>query len=317
MAKRKLKKKVKIVFGLFIVAVLGLILGIKAIKTYQYHQTYEYKLLEKNYTLNETKILIKKLSSKELEEILKAKYNNKIASFVKEKYFLYKNLNRYLAYKDKNDTETDENVIALVNVNRDKDYYTDIVETNTNLKEAMLVNKYHALNKTYEAPSIVKISSSYAYADNELNEDAYNAFRELANNAKTAGYTILILSSYRPYADQEKIWNDRKATYGIRKADQYAARAGSSEHETGYAIDVADYNDKNDEFGKTESYKWMINNSYKYGYILRYPEKKENITGYAYEPWHYRYVGKELANKVYNSGLTFDEYYEFYLNDSK
>ena len=73
------------------------------------------------------------------------------------------------------------------------------------------------------------------------------------------------------------------------------------------------FNDKNDSFKDTESYTWMINNCYKYGFILRYPENKENITGYSYEAWHYRYVGTSLATKIYNEGITFDEYYAYYM----
>ena len=130
---------------------------------------------------------------------------------------------------------------------------------------------------------------------------------------KKEGYTILIVSSYRTYQDQEDVWKDYKASFGTKKADAYAARAGSSEHETGLAIDVADYNDKNDKFEATESFKWMQTNAHKYGYILRYPKGKENITGYSYEAWHYRYVGVDTATKVYNEGITYDEYYEYYL----
>ena len=68
-------------------------------------------------------------------------------------------------------------------------------------------------------------------------------------------------------------------------------------------------------FKDTEAYKWLLNNSYKYGFILRYPDGKNKLTGYNFESWHYRYVGVELAEKVYNSGLTYDEYYAFYLDN--
>ena len=152
----------------------------------------------------------------------------------------------------------------------------------------------------------------------EINSQDYfydEAYKNLAEAAKADGYTILILSSYRDYEYQDKLWKQRKQVYGTRKADDYAARAGSSEHETGYAIDVSDFYDKNDSFKDTESYQWMLNNAHKYGFILRYPEDKEEITGYKFESWHYRYLGVDLATKVYNEGITFDEYYEFYLNN--
>ena len=230
-------------------------------------------------------------------------------------YFMFKNLDRYLSYYEKNDSKSLNEIVALVNVNRDKDYYKDLVDTDTSKGTAMLVNKYHALTKDYQASDIVKTSATYSYANNELNSEAYEAYKNLAEAAKADGYTILILSSYRDYEYQDKLWNQRKQAYGTRKADDYAARAGSSEHETGYAIDVADFYDKNDSFKDTESYQWMLNNAHKYGFILRYPEDKEEITGYKFESWHYRYLGVDLATKVYNEGITFDEYYEFYLNN--
>ena len=183
----------------------------------------------------------------------------------------------------------------------DVDTFTDNAERNSKkrLKEIITV-----FNKNKVIESI--ITSKHP-------ERVKNAFEELAKNAKKEGYTILIVSSYRTYQDQEDVWKDYKASFGTKKADAYAARAGSSEHETGLAIDVADYNDKNDKFEATESFKWMQTNAHKYGYILRYPKGKENITGYSYEPWHYRYVGIDTATKVYNEGITYDEYYEYYL----
>lgn len=315
MAKRKLKKKVKKILFISIVALILLIVGIKVINNYKYKQTYEYKFLQKEYTLEEYKTLSSKLNNNELEILLSKDKNSNIVKLINEKYFMFKNLDRYLSYYEKNDSKSLNEIVALVNVNRDKDYYKDLVDTDTSKGTAMLVNKYHALTKDYQASDIVKTSATYSYANNELNSEAYEAYKNLAEAAKADGYTILILSSYRDYEYQNKLWNQRKQAYGTRKADDYAARAGSSEHETGYAIDVADFYDKNDSFKDTESYQWMLNNAHKYGFILRYPEDKEEITGYKFESWHYRYLGVDLATKVYNEGITFDEYYEFYLNN--
>lgn len=314
MAKLKLKKKFKIILVILIL-LIGSFIGIsKAVKVHKYHQTYEYKFLQKNYNLDEIKVLTSKLDNAKLDELLSKEYNENISKVLMEKYFMLKNLDRYLSYIEKNPDKSISEVVALVNVNRDRDYYENITETDTSKGNSMLVNKYHSLSKDYEVQDIVKASSTYAYDGMSLNKEAYDAFKNLANDAKKEGYTIVILSSYRTYDYQDKLWNDRKNKGGIEKADAYAARAGSSEHETGLAIDVADY--KNPiNFGEQESFNWMVNNSYKYGYILRYPLGKENITGYDYEAWHYRYLGVDLATKVYNEGITFDEYYEFYLNN--
>ncbi len=313
--KLKLKKSVKKVLIGIIIVVFLVFGSLKLYSNYCYKKTYEYKFLEKNYTLEQYKILEDKLSKEELGIILNKDYSAVYANLVSEKYFMFKNIDRYVSYYHENNNLTFSDVVALVNVNRDRDYYEDLKETDTSNFNSMLVNKYYALSNDYEVKDIVKCSSAYAYANNELNKEAYEAFKSLADAAKKEGHVILILSSYRTYEKQDSLWKQRKDLYGIKKADAYAARAGSSEHETGLAIDVAEYLDKNDEFGKTESFIWMQENAYKYGFILRYPENKENITGYSYEPWHYRYLGVELATKVYNEGITFDEYYAFYLNN--
>ena len=312
--KLKLKKKFKrrLIILLFIIIIS--IVGIKSYKTYKYHQTYEYKLLEKNYTKEETDLLLEKLDKTRIEKLLTTEKNEKLINILNEKYFLIKNLDKYIAYSDKNPEISLTEVIALVNVHRDQDYYENMEAADTSKGNTMLVNKYNALSKDYEVEDLKTISKTYSYGDNKkLNKEAYDAFISLADDAKKEGYTILIVSSYRTYQDQEDVWKDYKASFGTKKADAYAARAGSSEHETGLAIDVADYNDKNDKFEATERFKWMQTNAHKYGYILRYPKGKENITGYSYEAWHYRYVGIDTATKVYNEGITYDEYYEYYL----
>ena len=312
--KLKLKKKFKKRLIIFLFIIIISIVCIKSYKTYKYHQTYEYKLLEKNYTKEETALLLEKLDKTKIEKLLTTEKNEKLINILNEKYFLIKNLDKYLAYSDKNPEISLTEIVALVNVHRDEDYYENMDVTDTSKGNTMLVNKYNALSKDYEVENLTNISKTYSYGDNKkLNKEAYDAFINLADDAKKEGYTILIVSSYRTYQDQEDVWKDYKASFGTKKADAYAARAGSSEHETGLAIDVADYYDKNDKFEDTESFQWMQANAHKYGYILRYPKEKENITGYSYEAWHYRYVGVETATKVYNEGITYDEYYEYYL----
>lgn len=314
MPRLKLKKSVRKNLIILVLAITILVIGFKAIKTYKYHQTYEYKFLQINYNLDEIKVLTSKLDNKYLDDLLTKEYNGNIPKLLTEKYFMLKNLDRYLDFISKNPAKSLSDIVALVNVNRDRVFYENLETTDTSKGSAMLVNKYHALSKDYECKDIVKVSTTYGYSGMSLNKEAYDAFKRLANDAKKDGYTIVILSSYRTYEYQDKLWNNRKNQKGIEKADAYAARAGSSEHETGLAIDVADYNNPIN-FGEQESYTWMLNNSYKYGYILRYPQGKEDITGYDYEAWHYRYVGVDLATKVHNEGITFDEYYEFYLNN--
>ena len=202
--KLKLKKKFKrrLIILLFIIIIS--IVGIKSYKTYKYHQTYEYKLLEKNYTKEETDLLLEKLDKTRIEKLLTTEKNEKLINILNEKYFLIKNLDKYIAYSDKNPEISLTEVIALVNVHRDQDYYENMEVADTSKGNTMLVNKYNALSKDYEVEDLKTISKTYSYGDNKkLNKEAYDAFISLADDAKKEGYTILIVSSYRTYQDQE------------------------------------------------------------------------------------------------------------------
>ena len=150
----------------------------------------------------------------------------------------------------------------------------------------------------------------------EVRQEVYDAYLEMWNAAHDEEEIYLLaLSGYRSKAEQEKEYNYYKDLKGQDYADKIAARPGWSEHQTGLAIDI--YSKEcslTSCFKESKSYKWLEANSYKYGFIIRYTEGDEDITGYHYESWHYRYLGKELAQKVHDSGLTYDEYYAFYLD---
>lgn len=153
-------------------------------------------------------------------------------------------------------------------------------------------------NKTYPLPS--------TYAPGFLQEANY-AYDLLRQGAKAEGLNIYTLNSYRSYIDQKIIYNDYVNRDGKENADTYSARPGHSEHQSGLAVDV---NSLDQDWENTTEGKWLSSNCYKYGFIIRYPKGKENITGYIYEPWHIRYVGTDLAEKLYNNGkwITLEEY---------
>ncbi len=160
-------------------------------------------------------------------------------------------------------------------------------------------------NKTYSLPS------SYAPG---LQSSIQNAFNKLRNDATSLGYNFYIGSGYRSYWDQKIIYNNYVSWDGQVNADTYSARPGHSEHQSGLAVDVCDSNVEaciTSAFDSTEQAKWLNDNCYKYGLIIRYPKGKSNLTGYMYESWHLRYVGEELATKLYNNGdwITVEEYY--------
>lgn len=130
-------------------------------------------------------------------------------------------------------------------------------------------------------------------------------------DAKSAGLTLVPLSGYRSYSTQVSVYNNEVKTYGQAKADTQSARPGTSEHQTGLAIDVGGGGcGVEDCFGATPEGKWVAANAYKYGYIVRYTAGKEAITGYRAEPWHIRYVGTELSTEMQKQGVpTLEEFF--------
>ena len=127
------------------------------------------------------------------------------------------------------------------------------------------------------------------------------------------GYKIDIMSGYRTYEYQDNLYNKSLQEKGYADTFRSIAKPGCSEHQTGLAIDICIYHDGKcyieHEIENTAELSWLKNNCAQYGFILRYPKEKEDITGYNYEPWHYRFVGVELATKLYEEDITLEEYY--------
>ena len=173
----------------------------------------------------------------------------------------------------------------------------------------VLVNKNNKLDENYIPENLEEINNSYACKEKYLKKEARISFETMAKEAKKEGYDIIAVSTYRSYNYQDKLYNNYVKSKGIYYADISSARAGFSEHQTGLAVDVADKSLDYDNFEETKEFIWMINNSYKYGFILRYPKAKFHITGFKYEPWHYRYVGIDIAKIIHDNNITLEEYY--------
>ena len=310
--KRKIKK------GPIIAAILIVVIGVGgffAFKEIRYRMSNTYKLLKIGYNETETNILIEKYDKEKLKELIQDKtLDSNIPKLLQQKYYLEKNLDRYLTYLKDNPEVSVKDAVSLVNVNRDRDFYEDMQETDTSKGDLMLVNKYYKLTKDFKLDDIVPISNQFAYEGNEIRKHVYERYRSMWNAAKEEGLLLIVNSSYRDYETQDAVWKDYAEANGEEWADNKAARAGSSEHETGLALDIVTNNVIMNEFENTEEFKWLQDNAYKYGFILRYPKGKENITGYEYESWHYRYVGEEVAKEILDLDITFDEYYAYYLD---
>lgn len=224
-------------------------------------------------------------------------------------YFNYDYIDRYISFKNKYTSLKDEDIVTRVNLNLDYPFYSNTSVSKDLNKIYILVNKYIYLPSNYVPNNLENISSKYALDDKLLVSDARINFEKMASDAKRNNLNIRAISAYRSYKYQEDLYNKYVKLDGKKQADTYSARAGFSEHQTGLVVDIDNINLSYEQFESTNEFEWMINNSYKYGFILRYPDGKSNITGYDYEAWHYRYVGKDIANYIHDHDLTFDEYY--------
>lgn len=228
--------------------------------------------------------------------------------YEKISYYKKENKKRYIAYEKENPTLTLEQIITYVNIGLDNPYYTNTKPAdnlNTNL---LLVNKYNYLTEDYVPSNLENISTTYARSGMQLVKEAKEAFETLSKNAKKDGMNVIAMSSYRSYNYQVNLYNNYVAQDGKEAADKYSARPGYSEHQTGLAVDVYNLNLPYTSFEETEEFTWMQENAYKYGFILRFPKDKVDITGYQYESWHYRYVGKKVAKEIKDNNLTLEEY---------
>lgn len=208
-----------------------------------------------------------------------------------------------------NKTENaDKNKNDIINKNES----IDKIDTSSNLELAR--SSYIEGEKPVYINGILVVNKEFGLPRNfasELNPEALDAFYQMKQDAKEQGITLNIRSGFRDTNTQEILFNTYAQRDGIEKANRYSAKPCHSEHETGLAIDITNSNTSKsigDWFNETDEAKWLYENAYNYGFILRYPNGKEHITGYKYESWHYRYIGTEHSKNFAMNDLTLEEY---------
>ena len=212
-------------------------------------------------------------------------------------------LERYKTFSQRSPALTAEEVVLQVNMGLDRPFYEDTQVVSSPAVTDVLVNKYHVLPEDY-VPELVPLTG---LGSGSLSPPAAEAFRQMAQAAQADGITLRSVSAYRSYQTQRSLYQSYVNQWGQANADTYSARAGSSEHQTGLALDI-NVSTRWAYFEKTPAYAWLVEHCAEYGFILRYPEGKQHITGYRFEPWHYRYVGTEAAKACMDHGLTYEEY---------
>lgn len=269
------------------------------------------KLLKLGYSNNDINIILHHGDDAAVSRFAKREKVKYLEEFFSIDYAKLDNYDRYVKYAD--DTGEDEKIAVLyVNLDMDKADYED-AKVVPKFSIDMLVNKHNFLRDDFIPDDLVKIDSDLASEDDmECSHIALNAYKEMRDAASKEGYEIVINSAYRSYQDQVELSDYYLRQYGQNYVDKYVAKPGYSEHQTGLSFDIGSR--KVNVFANSKEYLWMLDNAYKYGFILRFTKKYENITGFRNEPWHYRYVGKDIAKYIYENDMTLEEYYAVFLD---
>ncbi len=181
--------------------------------------------------------------------------------------------------------------------------------------QLILVNADHAIDQTFK-PELSEVQNGY-----RMDKRALSDAQRMIQDAKEQGVELLVCSGYRSYESQQRHFDNsvqslKSSGYteaaAIASTQRLIARPGTSEHQTGLALDIVtpSYQGLDDGFAETDAAKWLLNHAAEYGFILRYPKDKEDITKIGFEPWHYRFVGKEAASEIMGQGICLEEYFE-------
>ena len=263
-------------------------------------------LIEKKYSVSEINVI---LAHGSLEDVRDFAKRDKVVYL--DEYFEYsfariRLYDRYLAYSDESG-ENAYNTIVYVNLGIDKEEYNEPYLV-TKFSKDMLVNKHFSLSKSFVPDNLVTISSEDSVDEGiKLNGEAYRAFKQMKSDMNKEGLDVLINEGYRSYSDQEELCDYYRNLYGDNYVSKYVALPGFSEHQTGLAIDLSSTSTRT--FSNSKEYKWMLDNSYRYGFILRYDPKLITETQFNSEPWHFRYVGSDISNYIHEHYMSYEEYY--------
>lgn len=291
-----------------VATLLVLLVLVKSCQGLAYYRSNECRIHRLGYPIEEARVLSSILSDAQADSLVARGEHDTLAyPIVTGRYFIADNFDSYLALGKVDTTGyTIDDIIALVNVEADLDLPAAPCDTSKGI--LMLVGGRHYLDENYKPAQLETFDRTYCYEKQQATRAVVEAFVAMQQDCKKqTGAQLMVNSAYRSY--QQQIATHKGSEKG------YAARAGRSEHQTGLAIDVTSLqHPMRWPFDKSAECAWMHEHCHEYGFILRYPKKQSRIMGYKYEPWHLRYVGVETAAQIHDEGITFDEYYAYYLD---
>lgn len=251
-----------------------------------------------------------------LEKGYESEKINELTFIFEDEYFKKSNLERYLDYYNAHPSSKDK-IVMYVNIGLDNDFYTNIKTIENPSDLLVLVNKYNKLPDNYYPSDAVAFDSKYTIssATKEMRKVAHDAAVKMMDDiSKDGSMRLRVNSALRTKSYQNTLFTNSVSNNGMKHALLYSAKSRHSEHEAGLAVDFSARGSGALMSEANSEYDWLKENAHKYGFIERYPKGKEHITGYGYEPWHYRYVGVDVATVVKTEGITFEEYAVKYIN---
>ena len=270
------------------------------------------KLIEMGYSVDDINLVLKSGNNNTIKAFSEGTKYDKLSDFLKYDYAKLSLLDRYIEYKASN-VCTYKDAVVRVNIGLDNEFYDKYNDVNT-FSLTMIVNKYNKLSESFvpddlvDVPSNLLISSKSKEKANRVVVEAFEKMATDLNHETTK--KIYLSNAYRSYEEQEKTYNTLLKQKGESYVKNSVSRPGFSEHQTGLIINI----DTVGEFNGSVEKEWLKNNAHKYGFILRYPDKKEEITGYKGITKQYRYVGEEIATYIAKNNITFEEYYAMFLD---
>ncbi|MFQ3543750.1 M15 family metallopeptidase [Halobacillus rhizosphaerae] len=223
-----------------------------------------------------------------------------------------KNANGQESTEDGGDSEKNQNSSSQ-SIPDDK-----VIQVDNPESLQVVVNKKRTLPEGYTPPDLTVPDVPFYFDEfkpkKQMRKEAAHALEQLFAAAKEQGIDLVAASGYRSYERQKNVYQSNVNAYGEKEANKVSAKPGTSEHQTGLAMDLtsAQMSFKLEEsFRQTDEGEWLANHAHEYGFVIRYPKGKEDVTGYSYEPWHVRYVGKEAAKQIYNNKGTLEEFFGF------
>ena len=275
----------------------------------EFYSNYHTKLKELGYDLETQRSLMKQLSLDDFGVLADNQLEwNQVEPYLSINGRLIEDLPQYIQ-SGLEPVEAVMNISYSIIDSRNSSDRKYVLEDPSNT--ALLIKKGFSISKDYVPEDLVEVNIPTATTNNKMRSDAAKALESMYQDAKKEGLTLVVNSAYRSYEDQQKIYDEYFRIYDEVTAASLVAVPGTSEHQLGLSVDLTSQSVIDGQygvFGSTPEYQWVIKNAYKYGFILRYPSDKIDITGIANEPWHYRYVGVKLATKLYEEGLTLEEY---------